>query len=463
MLVQLIKTIYFVAQCYFSGAKIAHHRTERERVQQQVQKREAIETKVVLAFKQAFGVDKGIVTAAQVKGQFDTFARFHENLDFSQETNVFMDREELEGTPLALITNRCQSRRQPRLIHSSDLLDSSEEKTNESEEEEIWFDCCSEEKTNGIEESIQKEISPLTGQSELTIKTLFSNLTLYEMANHFLPLSLVKSIEKVEERTYCLTFEGPLVGCVENLKEGFAEKLEGIIRRRFREGSDILKNLRKFYPVVGTFLDVIDVKSLEDITRVVYWEGLLGAWRSAEGSYCHLPETVTIRIEEAKLEILEGAFRAGVHITGYHLIKGNLLNRAFQAALYTCLKGLGFVTWGGSTRKPLHSTFSINAFQWFEGQEGFFLHVNNERERGLSFEYNKRWQVPQNFSAKDLQALEQDPWKQINRDELDLIKAHFVWKIIESKESFLKRGERASHHNAEEDVKYRSDSEFFPQ
>ncbi|QVL57041.1 MAG: hypothetical protein KFB93_06580 [Simkaniaceae bacterium] len=423
-LVQLIKTIYYVIRSYFAHEKVRRLQERFRTVQQEISPREEVERRIVLAFNHAFNSAEGVESAIQVKEQFDTFARFHERVNFSGETNAFLKREELNGTPLAMLTERCL----PPMIYSPDSVESS----SSDEENVVWYDCDSGDSgSSAIEESLQQEASLPIKQAEITIETLFTNPKLYEIAGHFLPLSMVKSIEEVDEATYCLTFDGHLVGRIEKLEEGFAEKLEGIIKRRLREGADLLVNLRKDYPSVGTFLDAIGVKNLEDIGGVVYWNGLLGAWSSAEGSYCHLPEAVTIKVGETKIEILEGAFRAGVHITDYHSIKGNLLNRVFQGALYTCLKTLGLVTWGGSTKKPLHATFSINALKRLEGEEGIFLHVVGEEERGLAFDYDPSWQEPQNFPEKDIQALAKNPWKQINEEELVLIQMHLEWKVVE--------------------------------
>ncbi|MCP5504628.1 MAG: hypothetical protein H7A41_05695 [Chlamydiales bacterium] len=422
--IQFVKTIYYLIQRYFSEKKIGQHQSEIARIQGEIQTRKGVEDTIVLAFNQAFRSDPVVQSGIEVKGQFDTFARFYDEIDFSEETNAFLDREEIQGSSLGRMTHRCQ--------HCFYDPPSSFESCISGSEEEEFQDCNPVTSQTPVIEEEEEEKSPPRGQPKVTIETLFPNTRLYDVANHFLPLSRIQSIEVIKEQTYCLTFEGHLVGRIERLEEGFSGKLEGIIRRRLREGSDLLIKLREDYPLVGTFLDTIGVMSLEDMTKVVYWQGLLGAWSSAQRSYCHLPERVVLRVMETKIEILEGTFRAGVHITDYHLIKQNLLNRVFQGALYTCLRGLGLVTWNGSTQKPLHATFSINAFEWFAEEEGIFLHVTSERENELGFEYDESWQQPQNFPQKELDSLDQNPWKQIYQEELGLIRGHFVWKATES-------------------------------
>lgn len=428
ILIQLIKTVYYLIQRYFSGERITQHRSEISRIQGEIQPRLVIERTIVAAFNLAYKGNPAVQSAIEVKQQFETFTRFYDELDLSDQTNAFLSRQELQGSSLGAIIHRCTP-----CFYDPDGSSRSFQSFSSGSDEEVFEDCIPETSHTQVTEEREKEgILPPTGEQVLTAQTVFSNTRLYEVANHFLPLSRIQSIEVVGEQTYSLTFESHLIGRVERLEEGFDQKLEEVIRRRLREESDLMIKLREDYPLVGTFLDTIGVASLEDITKIVYWEGLLGAWGSAGKSYCHLTERITLRVTERKIEILEGAFRAGVHITDYHLIKQNLLNRVFQSALYSCLKGLGLVTWNGSTKKPLHATFSVNAFQWLIEEEEIFVHITSERENTLVFEYDESWQQPQNFPEKDLASLQKDPWKKIHQAEMSLIGGHFVWNPSES-------------------------------
>ncbi len=400
--VQLVKTIYYAVKCYFAAAKVGVHQGKIQEFQKKIKPRETIEKKMTTAFNQAFNLDDGLSDARKVGQQFEKFVRFSEGIDLAAKTNAFLGREELNRTPLAEITARCTV---PKLT-SSDSDD--------------WSLSCEEEDgVNGV-------IPPLSLQKLLPARQ-------YAVLAKILPLSMVQSITKLGDKDiYHLTFEGPLEGRIKGVEgNGFAESLKEIILSKLLEGPDPLKKLCEDYTLVKRFLEQIEVSSMEDFTKILYWEGLLGAWKSTEGSLCHLPKEVDLSIRENQVDILAGAFRAGVHVTDYHHIKNHLFNTVMQGACYTLLCGLGFITVGGYTKQPLHSTFSINGMKFPSGEDRIFLQVSENTTAPLSFDYDESWQTPQNLSQQTLYALAASPSRFISKMELEFLGNYLSWSLVE--------------------------------